>query len=287
MTAAFSDRFGRRPAYIASLVINLAANLGLALQNSYASLMVLRCLQSIGSSGTIALAQAVLDDLTTSDQRGKYLAYLSIGTIMGPALGPVGRNSVQCHLVRRLILVLHQVIGGLLSQYLGWRAIFWFLLIFGGVLLVIILIFFRETNRSIVGDGSIPPSRWNRSFFQILRKDKLVANQQSLGRKVSGVNPLTSVRVLASKENFIICIYGGLLFAGFSSVTSVFASQLQERYAYNEVQVGLCYLPIGIGSLLSRWTVAKLLDWNFKREAKKHGKVIQSFRLRSRRSVPS
>jgi MFS family permease len=71
-------------------MINFAANLGLAVQSSYASLMVLRCIQSIGSSGTVALAQAVLDDLTTSEQLGKFLAYMSIGFIMGPALGPVG-----------------------------------------------------------------------------------------------------------------------------------------------------------------------------------------------------
>jgi MFS family permease len=89
VTAAFSDRFGRRPAYLICFVINLGANLGLALQNDYTSLMVLRCLQSSGSSGTVALAQAVLDDLTTSEQRGKYIAYLSLGFIMGPALGPV------------------------------------------------------------------------------------------------------------------------------------------------------------------------------------------------------
>lgn len=89
VTAAFSDSFGRRPAYIACLAINLAANLGLAVQNSYTSLLVLRCVQSAGSGGTVALAQAVLDDMTTSEQRGKFLAYLSIGFIIGPALGPV------------------------------------------------------------------------------------------------------------------------------------------------------------------------------------------------------
>jgi predicted MFS family arabinose efflux permease len=178
------------------------------------------------------------------------------------------------------------VIGGLLSQYLGWRAIFWFLLILGGIFMVTILTFFRETNRSIVGDGSIPPQRWNRSLFQLFWKDNLVPNRESLEKKVTGINPLASLRVLASKENFIVCIYGGLLFAGFSSVTSVFASQLQERYNYNEVQVGLCYLPIGVGSFLSRWTTAKLIDWNFKREAEKQGKVLQSFRLRSPLTTP-
>ncbi len=89
MTAAFADRFGRRPAYLICFVINFAANLGLALQNDYTALLVLRCVQSSGSSGTVALAQGVLDDLTTSEQRGKFLAYMAIGFIMGPALGPV------------------------------------------------------------------------------------------------------------------------------------------------------------------------------------------------------
>lgn len=138
--------------------------------------------------------------------------------------------------------------------------------------MVAIFIFFRETNRAIVGDGSVQPQRWNRTVLQVFRKDNLVPNEQTLEKKTTGVNPFKSLRILAGKENFIVCVYGGLLFAGFASVTSVLASQLQERYDYNEVQVGLCYIPIGIGSLFSRWTTAKLIDWNFKREAEKQGK---------------
>ena len=139
--------------------------------------------------------------------------------------------------------------------------------------MLLILIAFPETNRSIVGDGSIPAPRWNRSLSQLLQKDSLVPKMESLGKKKKGVNPLSSLRLLGSRENFIVCVYGGLLAAGFSSVTSVFASQLQERYDYNEVQVGLCYLPIGIGSFLSRWTTAKLIDWNFRRDAEKLGRA--------------
>jgi predicted MFS family arabinose efflux permease len=160
----------------------------------------------------------------------------------------------------------------LLSQYLGWRAIFWFLMILGGTFFLLTFTFFRETNRSIVGDGSVPPQIWNRSLVQMLWKDSLVPNQQSLKKKRVGVNPLTSLEILRNMENFIVCIYGGLLFAGYSSVISIFASQLQERYNYNQVQVGLCYLPFGVGSIFSRWTAAKLIDWNFRREAEKQGK---------------
>jgi MFS family permease len=40
-----SDDAGRRPAYFLCFVIYIAANIGLALQNSYPALMVLRCVQ--------------------------------------------------------------------------------------------------------------------------------------------------------------------------------------------------------------------------------------------------
>jgi MFS family permease len=51
-----ADMAGRRPAYIIAFTIYLGANIGLALQNSYAALFILRCIQSTGSSGAIAWA---------------------------------------------------------------------------------------------------------------------------------------------------------------------------------------------------------------------------------------
>ncbi|THY45655.1 citrate synthase, partial [Aureobasidium pullulans] len=101
LTAGFSDGAGRRPAYIACFVIYLAANLGLALQNNYAALLVLRCLQSGGSSGTIALANGVVGDIVTSAERGSYVAFASVSSILGPTLSPI--------------------LGGLLSQYWNWH----------------------------------------------------------------------------------------------------------------------------------------------------------------------
>ena len=51
MVGDLADNLGRRPVYVAVFVIYLAANLGLALQRSCPALLVLRILQSSGSSG--------------------------------------------------------------------------------------------------------------------------------------------------------------------------------------------------------------------------------------------
>ena len=83
MVAGFSDSAGRRPAYIACFIIYIAANIGLALQRDYAALMVLRCLQSAGSSGTVALTYGVTADVVTSAERGMYIGYSTIPSMIG------------------------------------------------------------------------------------------------------------------------------------------------------------------------------------------------------------
>lgn len=47
----FADKVGRRPIYIITFIIYFAANVGLAMQRSYPVLLVLRMVQSAGSSG--------------------------------------------------------------------------------------------------------------------------------------------------------------------------------------------------------------------------------------------
>lgn len=82
-------------------MIYSAANIGLALQNNYAALMVLRCLQSAGSSGTAALANAVVSDIITSQQRGAYVSYLSVA----PQAGTISNGKSHPYLRRSLTLL--------------------------------------------------------------------------------------------------------------------------------------------------------------------------------------
>ena len=101
MIAGFSDRAGRKPAYIACFSIYMIANLALALQNNYTALLLLRMLQAGGSSGTIVLSNGLVGDLIPSSERGQYIAFASIGLILGPSLSPI--------------------LGGNISQFLGWH----------------------------------------------------------------------------------------------------------------------------------------------------------------------
>jgi predicted MFS family arabinose efflux permease len=71
----FADMAGRRPAYIIGFIIYLGANVGIANSNTFVALLILRCLQSTGSSSTIALGSAVVADISTSAERGTWMGW--------------------------------------------------------------------------------------------------------------------------------------------------------------------------------------------------------------------
>src|SRR5271154_2065674 len=121
-----SDTLGRRPTYLLVFLIYLSASLGLAFQNSYTALLVLRMLQSAGSSGTIALAYGVIGDIAPQHERGGYVGIAHIGFNSAPSLGPV--------------------LGGALAQTVGWRWIFRTLVILSGLTLTLFVLFLPETG---------------------------------------------------------------------------------------------------------------------------------------------
>ncbi|KAK8065605.1 MFS transporter [Apiospora hydei] len=144
-----ADHTGRRPVYIVVLTFYFGANIGLALQDSYAALLVLRMVQSAGSSGTISLAYGVISDVTQAKDRGSYVGVLMGFTNVAPSLGPV--------------------LGGVLAEKAGWRWIFWLLTILSGSLLLCIILFFPETCQRIVGNGSVPATGYSRTVVSFLR----------------------------------------------------------------------------------------------------------------------
>lgn len=237
-----SDMAGRRPAYIITFSIYFCANLGLALQSNYAALFVLRALQSTGSSGTIALGSGVIADIVTSAERGVYIGWVQIGTQLGPALAPT--------------------LGGILSQFLGWRAIFWFLVIFSGIYLAVYFIFVPETGRSVVGDGSIPPEGWNKNVVNILQqqrskakgisetesqKERQIARKKlTETRRFRFPNPLKTLRIVVEKDVALVLLFTSLTVTGFYCLIVPFPSILKEQYGFNELEIGLCYMCVGL-----------------------------------------
>ncbi|AEO68573.1 uncharacterized protein THITE_2118141 [Thermothielavioides terrestris NRRL 8126] len=258
-----SDQIGRRPVYMLSFAIYLGANIGLALQHSYPALMVLRALQSTGSSATVAIGNAVMADFTTSADRGGFIAAVQASIMFAPALATT--------------------LGGILSQFLGWRSTFWFLVITAGVFLIIYVPLVPETARNIVGNGSIPPPALNASLMSQRYWRKRRRNHQAhaeqeplpepkkLPLKVPIPNIFAAVVIVLEKDVGPMMLFMSLFVMANYALMVPIQDVIRRRYDFNDLQVGLCYIPFSVGSVIGSAVTGKLLNWNYARVARSIG----------------
>ncbi|KAI1081029.1 major facilitator superfamily transporter [Whalleya microplaca] len=249
-----ADKLGRRPIYLLALSIYLVGNIGLALQSSFAALLVLRMVQGAGSSGTISLGYGVISDITSPAERGAYVGIFCLGPNVAPPLGPV--------------------LGGAIAAQLGWKWIFWFLSILGGIVLLLVLFAMPETARSVVDNGSLYATGINRTILSFLirrpRRGKC-ASRNITERRLSFPNPLACLKLLFFKDVFIVLLCNGICYATYCCIQGSLSTLFIELYGYGELQAGLIYIPFGIGCLTSTYIWGKILNYDYARTAKQFG----------------
>jgi len=83
----FSDRYGRRPALLAGLMISAVAYVIFAYATTLWLLLLCRVVQGVGG-GTIGVVQAYVADASDPRDRAKSLGWLSAATSLGAVVGP-------------------------------------------------------------------------------------------------------------------------------------------------------------------------------------------------------
>lgn len=95
-----SDRFGRRPVFLGCMMLTVIAYIWLASADSLLTIFLARALAGIGS-GKIAIARAIVADITRPEQRARGMGLIGgafgIGMILGPLIGGllVGPDPLQ------------------------------------------------------------------------------------------------------------------------------------------------------------------------------------------------
>lgn len=86
-----SDIFGRRPLYLAAIVIFLAGSLYAGSVNSMTDLAIARGIQGMGAGGLLALALTIIGDIVALKDRAKFQGYFmsvfGISSVLGPVVG--------------------------------------------------------------------------------------------------------------------------------------------------------------------------------------------------------
>ncbi|KAI1828451.1 major facilitator superfamily domain-containing protein [Xylaria intraflava] len=245
-----SDARGRRVTYCGTFLVFLGACIGLAETRNYATLIVLRSLQSSGSASTIAVGSAVIGDITTREERGGFMGIFQAGLLAPVAVGPV--------------------IGGALAASLGWRAIFFFLAIYCGAFLVVLILSLPETLPSIVGNGSAAPSspiaKYPLHFYQKHTTVKFTPQAQPVqSAKKARIDIMGPMRILFSKQAAPVIFFLAVYYAVWQMSITAMSVLFESRYSLSETQIGLTFIANGAGSIIGTLVTGKILDIDYVR----------------------
>ncbi|MCW8982499.1 MAG: Bcr/CflA family efflux MFS transporter, partial [Gammaproteobacteria bacterium] len=122
---SLSDSFGRRKVIIGALLLYVASSIGCFLAQDYSTFLLMRIGQGLSASGGMIVGRAVIRDHFEGAEARRAMSYVMLLFSLAPALAPM--------------------IGGLLQEWMGWRSVFAFLTIVGGVTTLYTLRYLPET----------------------------------------------------------------------------------------------------------------------------------------------
>lgn len=249
---AIADVKGRRITYIGTFLVFIGACIGLAETKHYYQLVILRCLQSAGSASTIAIGAGVIGDITTREERGGYMGIFQAGLLSPVAIGPI--------------------LGGVFAQTLGWRAIFWFLAIYGGIFLCILMVILPETLRSMVGNGSKPARGLSNSLLahiQTRRRpesaqlERTATTASMLRSRALPIDVLGPIKIIFSREVSFAILFLSIYYTVWQMTIAVLSTLFSRTYGLSEIQIGLAYIGNGAGSIIGTLTTGRFLDYDY------------------------
>jgi MFS transporter, DHA1 family, multidrug resistance protein len=203
-----ADRFGRRPVLLAALALFFAGSLLCATAPTLRILLAGRVVQAIGGASGMVLSRAMARDRYGPEKSASIIAYLFIAIVIAPMPAPA--------------------IGGLLTDYLGWRANFAFAGVLGLTLMAAVGLCLDETMR---GRSALPGIA------------SMLGGYRSLLRSSAFLG-------YALQSAFAM----GAFFAFISASPYIVVTALGRP----ATEYGLYSLPISLGLVLGNFTSAKL-----------------------------
>lgn len=203
-----SDRYGRKPILLVSMLIFICASLVSVHSDTIHEFLIWRTIQGIGASGGYFLARTVPADIYGGRPLAKLMALVGAINGFAPASAPV--------------------LGGFLADTIHWQGIFIVLAIFAGVLILVSL-GFKE---------SLPPARREKGnitgafkeFIPLLGNRAFMTHVLLKGSALGLLFAYTSSAPFIMQEHYHYSALDFGLFMGFNALFAAIGSMFALRF---------------------------------------------------------
>ena len=205
-----SDIFGRKPPLYFGIGLFVVGSIGCALAPDVGWLIAFRFVQGLGAGAPMVVPRAIVRDLHTGAEATRLIAMLMLVFSISPVLAPL--------------------IGSLVIESAGWRAIFWIVATIGAGGLVMLAVGLPETRS--------PAQRATSSFGSTLRAfGLLIRDRRFVGLTAIGTFGIATFFIYLAKSSFVLIDHYGLtprqygLAFGVNAIGFFGGSQLAGRFA--------------------------------------------------------
>ncbi|KAL7415549.1 major facilitator superfamily domain-containing protein [Mrakia frigida] len=211
--APLSGFYGRKPIYLVSLPIFVAASIGVSFSTNLGALIAARIFQAIGSSAVLSVGAGTIGDIYCPTERATAMGQFYLGAVMGPAFAPV--------------------IAGVFQEYTtpGWKTMQWFLAGMGALGCFLVAFFLPET--------------WHGPTPHDLAK-------QATGKRfvIYWFHPFRAVALLKMPNILLISLNSSFTLLTTYVLLVPLTYTMAPRYGISNVAiVGCLYLPQGFGNI--------------------------------------
>jgi multidrug resistance protein len=226
-----SENYGRRPIIVLTLFCSTVCILGQSLGKNATTILVTRFLGGLFASAPLTIGGGCLVDLWDAVSRGSIMAIFTAAVFIGPIIGPI-------------------VGAFIVPSYLGWRWIFWLLMITSCTSFLIALFFLPETYHPVLLQKKAqrfrkadPITNANK-YAAFDRQDKSIRSilNRTLFRPFHML-VLEPILVLITLYHGVVY---GLIYALFELFPIIFNETRKIPFQYS----GLLFIGTGIGTTL-------------------------------------
>ncbi|KUI69343.1 hypothetical protein VM1G_05060 [Cytospora mali] len=252
--APLSNRYGRRPIFLISLICSLAGNIGCGYSYSYWAMALCRAITSFFIAPAAGIGSGVVVEMFFKTERALYMGIWTIMVTLGVPIAPF--------------------IFGFVSVRVGYRWIYFILAITNGVQLVLYFLFGAETRYI---PGSDAPGKhksdFQKQYINFGRIDKTPLTWYDFVRPLSYVaRPCVMLPAVA---------YSMVFLWAFVMTTIEIPQLYPELFGFNAQQTGIQLISVVIGTIIGEQVGGRMSDmWMSARRKRLGGRSPEhEFRL--------